>query len=154
MNPLAWLFKNKKYLNWRIVNVTFLKSLLTLSCFDFLFNNKTRSRWQLKPSFPMYPFSITWKHQKTLRFSDIFRDQRKGGLGTNGLTVWDLNLNKSHLTHFSSVLRFILNRNQLLILQTKSNNWFLHEMEHWTENSGEKIKIKRMACSGMSLSSR
>ena len=28
--------------------------------------------------FPMYPFSIPWKHQKTLRFSDVFRGVEKG----------------------------------------------------------------------------
>ena len=33
----------------------------------------------------MHPFSTPWKHQKTLRFSDVFRRQRKGALGTNGL---------------------------------------------------------------------
>ena len=35
--------------------------------------------------FPMHPFSIIWKHQKILRFSDVFRGQRKCALGTNGL---------------------------------------------------------------------
>ena len=35
--------------------------------------------------FPMHPFSIPWKHQKTVRFSDVFRGWRKGALGTNGL---------------------------------------------------------------------
>ena len=34
--------------------------------------------------FPMHPFSTLWKHQKTLRFSDAFKGQRKGALGTNG----------------------------------------------------------------------
>ena len=33
----------------------------------------------------MHPFSIPWKNQKTLRFSDVFRGFRKGALGTNGL---------------------------------------------------------------------
>ena len=35
--------------------------------------------------FPMHPFSTPWKHQKTVRFSDIFRGWRKGALRTNGL---------------------------------------------------------------------
>ena len=39
----------------------------------------------LTHSLPMYPFSNPWKHQKTARFSDIFRGERKGALGTNGL---------------------------------------------------------------------
>ena len=36
-------------------------------------------------------FSIPWKNQKTPRFSDIFRGQGKGALGTNGLSTIDLN---------------------------------------------------------------
>ena len=36
--------------------------------------------------FPKHPLSTPWKHQKTLRFSDVFRGYRKGALGTNGLT--------------------------------------------------------------------
>ena len=35
--------------------------------------------------FPMHPFSILWKRQKTLRFFDVFRILRKDALGTNGL---------------------------------------------------------------------
>ena len=35
--------------------------------------------------FPMHPFSTPWKSKKTLRFSDVFRGDRKGALGTNGL---------------------------------------------------------------------
>ena len=43
--------------------------------------------WKLLThSFPMHPFSTPWKHQKTLRFSDVLRRQRKDALGTNGLT--------------------------------------------------------------------
>ena len=37
--------------------------------------------------FPMHLFSTPWKHQKTLRFYDVFREQIKCVLGTNGLTV-------------------------------------------------------------------
>ena len=36
--------------------------------------------------FPMHPFSTPWKHQETLRFSGVFRGQKKGALGTNGLS--------------------------------------------------------------------
>ena len=35
----------------------------------------------------MHPFSIPWKHQKAVRFSDVFRGQRKGALRTNGLIL-------------------------------------------------------------------
>ena len=45
----------------------------------------------LTHSFPMHPFSTLWKHQKVLRFSDVFRGYRKGALGTNGLiNEWPL----------------------------------------------------------------
>ena len=40
-------------------------------------------------SFQMYPFSTPWKHQKSLRFSDAFRRQRKSVLETNGFMVED-----------------------------------------------------------------
>ena len=33
----------------------------------------------------MHPFSTPWKHQKILRFSDVFRGLKKGASGTNGL---------------------------------------------------------------------
>ena len=33
----------------------------------------------------MHDFSTPWKHQITVRFSDIFRGVGKGVLGTNGL---------------------------------------------------------------------
>ena len=32
-------------------------------------------------SFPMHPFSTPWKHQKTLRFSDVFNGVQKGCIG-------------------------------------------------------------------------
>ena len=34
----------------------------------------------------MHPFSTPWKHQETVRFSDVSGGrERKGALGTNGL---------------------------------------------------------------------
>ena len=41
--------------------------------------------WSLSHSFPMLSFPTHWKHWKTVNFSDVFRGQRKGALGTNGL---------------------------------------------------------------------
>ena len=41
----------------------------------------------LTHSFPMHPFSIPWKHQRIARFSDVFREYRKGALETNRLIV-------------------------------------------------------------------
>ena len=35
--------------------------------------------------FPKHPFSTPWKHQKTVRFSNVFRGYKKGALGTNVL---------------------------------------------------------------------
>ena len=32
-----------------------------------------RLRYELINFFSMHPFSIPWKHQKTVRFSDVFR---------------------------------------------------------------------------------
>ena len=40
----------------------------------------------LTHSFPMHPFSTSRKHQKTVRFFDVFKGKWKGALGTNGLT--------------------------------------------------------------------
>ena len=37
--------------------------------------------------FPMHPFSTSWKHQKTVMFSNLFRGWRKGALGKNGLIL-------------------------------------------------------------------
>ena len=37
----------------------------------------------LTHSFPMHSFSSPWKHQKTVKFSDVFRGKRKGALGMN-----------------------------------------------------------------------
>ena len=39
--------------------------------------------------FPMHLFSTPWKYQITVRFFYVFRRQRKGALGTNGL-IWQL----------------------------------------------------------------
>ena len=38
-------------------------------------------------SLPMQLLSTPWKHQKTVRFSNVFRGFRKGALGTNGLNL-------------------------------------------------------------------
>ena len=54
----------------------------------FCMNWRTRSWIQtpLTHLFRMHPFSTPWKHQKTLRFSDVFRGKRKDALGTSGST--------------------------------------------------------------------
>ena len=53
----------------------------------------------------MNPFSAPWKYQKTLRFSDVFRGQGKGALGTNGLIHlyvihnWTQHQTQQHFVH-------------------------------------------------------
>ena len=46
---------------------------------------KRRGYRHLTHSFPMHPFSAPWKHQKTVRSSDVSRGYRKGILGTKAL---------------------------------------------------------------------
>ena len=48
----------------------------------------------LTHSFPMHFFSTPWKHQKTVRFSDIFKGVEKGRIGNK----W---VNSDTLTNFS-----------------------------------------------------
>ena len=65
----------------------------------------------------MYLFSIPWKHQKTVRFSDVFRGSKKGELGTNGLIkiqstltrIWSTELHRTGSVKSSSAFS-----NQLL----------------------------------------
>ena len=38
-------------------------------------------------SFPMHPFSTPWKHQKAVRFSNVFWGWRKSALGANRLNL-------------------------------------------------------------------
>ena len=40
----------------------------------------------------MHLFSTPWKHQKTLLFPDVFREQRKGTLETNELMLSQIQL--------------------------------------------------------------
>ena len=44
---------------------------------------------KLKP-FQRHSSPTPWKHQKTVKFSDVFRGYRKGALGTNGLKKLNL----------------------------------------------------------------
>ena len=50
----------------------------------------TATQIDLTDLFPMHPFLTPWKHQKTVRFSDVFRGYRKDALGTNRLIKSDL----------------------------------------------------------------
>ena len=46
------------------------------------------SKRNLTHLFPMDPFSTNSKHQKTLRFPDVFRGWRKGALGMIELIIF------------------------------------------------------------------
>ena len=63
-------FVHRKYLRWSLF-------LIKLQAF--------RTATSMTHLFPMLPFSTPWKHQNTLRISDVFWGSRKGALGTNGL---------------------------------------------------------------------
>ena len=39
--------------------------------------------------FPILPFPTPWKHQKALRFSDVFRGVKKGCIGNKWVKVVD-----------------------------------------------------------------
>ena len=59
-----------------------------------------RVRTILTYSFPMHPFSTPWKRQKTVRFSNVFKEYRKGASGTNVLNskisfIFDISTNLS-----------------------------------------------------------
>ena len=54
---------------------------------NMLFNNYDDKIRYVNPL--LHSFSTPWKHQKSLKFSDVFERQRKGALEANGLS-WHL----------------------------------------------------------------
>ena len=70
-----------------IVSVIFL-SLCTILPFSMkvIFIDVLPS--SLTHSFPVHPFSTPLKHQKTLRFSGIFRGVEKGFIGNEWVNIW------------------------------------------------------------------
>ena len=59
----------------------------------------------------MHSFSTTWKDQKTVRFSNVFKGYRKGALGTNGLKIiWIFVLSFNSLRVFLKLGGQIYNR--------------------------------------------
>ena len=66
----------------------------------------------------MHLFSVSLKHQKTLRFSDVFREQRKGALETNGLNMLDKVLNTSLI--YSTLVSSIAHLAPVILFQVKS----------------------------------
>ena len=77
----------------------------------------------LTHSFPMHPLSTPWKHQKTLRFSNVCRGWRKGALGTNGLNTYEINADQMlyylRLRKIKIFLRDLVGARGLLL----ENNW-------------------------------
>ena len=72
----------------------YLSRSLVFRCFQGVYRGNVRlervniltvNHSNLTHSVPMHTFSNPRKHQKTVRFSDVFRRQRKEELGTNGL---------------------------------------------------------------------
>ena len=72
----------KDFLNFHFFIVIFCTCLEMRVIF---FSLKSSSFAVLNPFVHNAPFPYPWKHQKTFRFSDAFRESRKGALGTNGL---------------------------------------------------------------------
>ena len=53
---------------------------------------------------PMHTFSTPWKHQKTFRYSDVFKGLRKSALRTNGLTRLSVKNSRANTTEDWSLL--------------------------------------------------
>ena len=66
-------------------NKIIIKSISRSLCCNHIVNAVSNCIKCLTHSFPMHHFSTPCKHQKTLWLSDVFRGQRNGVLGTNGL---------------------------------------------------------------------
>ena len=68
---------------------------------QFLFDFDSCGNWRAKlnPFVPKAPFLYPLKTSKNLRFSDVFRGQRKGALGTNGLKEEGACFKLRHYSH-------------------------------------------------------
>ena len=75
--------------------------------------------------FPMHPLFTSRKHQKTLRVSDVFRGQRKGTLGTNGLKLLS---NQQALNHSNWFLHFELVSSPVMNLPIFPSVTFLYPL--------------------------
>ena len=66
---------------------------------------------------PMFPFGTPWKHQKNLRFSDVFRGFQKGAFVQYGLTwkAWKV------LSHINFLLFFIFFELNFQVARTFQN---------------------------------
>ena len=71
------------------------KPQLCLSIYNLLFPSSINVP-RINPFVPSAPFLYPLKTSETVRFSDVFRGQRKGALGTNGLIIRLNSLNKKY----------------------------------------------------------
>ena len=92
----------------------FLESTVIASYGD----NTTSYNANLTHSFPMHSFSTPENIKEIVRFSDVFKRQRKGALGTNGLTQ-ELVINE--LEETSSILFKWFNNNYMKVNSKKSH---------------------------------
>ena len=56
-------------------------------CFTISHSKSSTKPYILSYLFSVHPLSTPWKHQKTIRFSDVFSRLRKGVLGRNARTL-------------------------------------------------------------------
>ena len=105
------------------------ESILNISRKVHKFSNINRDlENSLTHSFRMHPFSTPWKHQKTLRFSDVFRGWRKDALGTNRLIKlgkWSELVEFLHLVHLPSAHWSLSFGTEHVCNSVKSHDFFL-----------------------------
>ena len=85
-NRKVFILKNFVFIVKKNLKFCFLKMFCFIISLTF-YTPFSLSLW-LTHLFLVHPFSTPGKHQKILRFLDVFRGQRKGALGTNGLSLW------------------------------------------------------------------
>ena len=87
----------KSIKNWLGLINFFLFSLISTFKTRLLITNN------LTQFFPMHPSCTPWKHQKTLRFFDVFRGQIKGAWRTIGLITNTKFVDKGFTMHYNYV---------------------------------------------------
>ena len=80
---------------------------------------------KLTHSFPMHPSCTPWKHQKTVRFSNVFTGYRKGAFGTNGLI--DVLSER-----FSLISEIEWTQSSLSFIDLNSANFIFHRSVSWS----------------------
>ena len=126
---------NQFKLDGKGIRMTSMKSLINLCChlwtnFECIYFWNL-ARFSLTHSFPMHSLT-SWKHHKTLRFSDVFIGVVKGCIGNKWVNALKINLpfyiQDSHVTLKTSIYHVAC---RLAI--TSGNNG-------WTTNASNKSK--------------